>query len=223
MVMSMDKNKHREKTVGILIIAAGLGQRFAAAGGITDKLQAEFADASGQRRSVFVHSCLAAQRSGLPVCVVTRPAQQGIRLYCRRKGIPTVLVENTRMGESIAAGVRHMAEWDGWLIHLADMPFISPATLRLVASKVVEDGIVRPVFHASPGHPVGFGRCAFKALSALTDEQGARNLLTQFPLYTIELQDEAILRDIDLPSQLPTGEEYAVAKQSGNEPGAELD
>lgn len=208
----MDEHKHREKVTGILLIAAGQGERFKAAGGTTDKLQAEFTDAAGQRRPLFMHSCLAAQQSGLPVCVVTRPAQQAIRDYCQQQGIPTVLVENTRMGESIAAGVRHTAMWDGWLIHLADMPFISAATLRLVASKIVEDGIVRPVFGATPGHPVGFGRCAFRALSTLTDEQGARSLLTQFPLYTIDLNDESILRDIDLPSQLPEGGDHAVAK-----------
>lgn len=219
----MDKHEHREKTIGVLVIAAGQGQRFTEAGGATDKLQAAFADASGQVKSVFVHSCQAAQQSGLPVCVVTRPAQQAIRDYCEQQGIPTVLVENTRMGESIAAGVRQTAAWDGWLIHLADMPFISAATLRLVASKVVEEGIVRPVFRASPGHPVGFGRCAFRALSALTDEQGARSLLVQFPLYTIELQDTSILQDIDLPSQLPAAESHAVAQRSRYAPGAELD
>lgn len=208
----MDNNEHREKVTGILLIAAGQGERFKAAGGATDKLQAEFADASGQIRTLFAHSCLAAQQSGLPLCVVTRPAQQAIRDYCDQQKIPTVLVENTRMGESIAAGVRHTATWDGWLIHLADMPFISAATLRLVASKIVEDGIVRPVFGATPGHPVGFGRCAFRALSTLTDEQGARSLLTLFPLYTIELQDDSVLRDIDLPSQLPEGENHAIVK-----------
>ncbi|MEI2263919.1 nucleotidyltransferase family protein [Erwinia sp. CGal63] len=208
----MDWGEHREKTIGVLVIAAGRGQRYKAAGGATDKLQAEFADASGQSATVFVHSCLAAQQSGLPVCVVTRPGQHAIRQYCEQQGIATVLVENTRMGESIAAGVRHTADWDGWLIHLADMPFITADTLRLVAGKVVEDGAVRPTFNGRPGHPVGFGRGAFQALSTLSEEQGARSLLVQFPLYTIEMRDETILRDIDLPSQLPTGGNNEVDK-----------
>ncbi|HBV40521.1 MAG TPA: molybdopterin-guanine dinucleotide biosynthesis protein MobA [Erwinia sp.] len=217
----MDKPGHWENAVGVLVIAAGLGQRFTEAGGTTDKLQATFTDASGQRKSVFVHSCQAAQQSGLPVCVVTRPTQRAIRDYCEQHAIPTVLVENTRMGESIAAGVRHTARWGGWLIHLADMPFISAQTLRLVASKVTAEGVVRPVFRASPGHPVGFGRCAFNALSALTDEQGARSLLMQFPLYMIELQDASILQDIDLPSQLPVAESPAIAERprQASEPG----
>lgn len=211
-VNNMDKTEPREKTVGVLIIAAGVGQRFKAAGGATDKLQAEFTDTEGRRRSVFAHSFFATLQSGLPICVVTRPEQQAIRQLCQQHHVTTVLVENTRMGESIAAGVRQMAAWDGWLIHLADMPFITGATLRLVADKVVEDGIVRPVWQARQGHPVGFGRQTFKALSTLTDEQGARGLALHFPLYTIELEDEAVLRDIDLPSQLPAGEKHAVAK-----------
>lgn len=199
----MDDRQLQGNPVGILVIAAGHGRRFTAAGGETDKLLAEFSDASGRAGRVFEHSCRAALQSQLPVCVVTRPAQHAIQRYCQQQGIPVVLVENDRMGESIAAGVRRMSGWRGWLIHLADMPFISAAVLQQMAKEITDEGIVRPTFGGQPGHPVGFGRSTQAALSQLTAEHGARDLLTQFPLHTVELDDEAILRDIDLPSQLP--------------------
>ena len=199
----MDDRKLEGNRVGILVIAAGHGRRFTAAGGLTDKLLAEFSDSSGVKGTVFESSCRAAIQSQLPVCVVTRPAQHAIQHYCQQQGIPVVLVENDRMGESIAAGVRKMSGWRGWLIHLADMPFISAAVLRQIAEAVTDEGIVRPAFLGQPGHPVGFGRAAQSALAQLTSEHGARALLAQFPLHTVELNDEAILRDIDLPSQLP--------------------
>ena len=72
-----------------------------------------------------------------------------------------------------------------------------------IAGAITDNGSVRPVFHGQQGYPVGFSRNAQTALARLTSEHGARDLLVQFPLYTLELDDDAILRDIDLPSQLP--------------------
>ena len=63
------------------------------------------------------------------------------------------------LGASLAAGVRHSRDADGWIVALGDMPFIAPATFAAVA-KVLREGalIAAPVHRASNarGHPVGF-------------------------------------------------------------------
>ncbi|WP_428943434.1 nucleotidyltransferase family protein [Pantoea sp. FN060301] len=191
--------------MGIIIVAAGQGLRFTQAGGKGDKLQAVFADERGRVRPLFVHTLSAARESQLPLCVVTRPAQLAIRDYCREAEIPLVLVENSRLGESIAAGVRSMSDCQGWIVHLADMPFVTPSLFQQVAERIVAEGIVRPLWRGKPGHPVGFGRDTFPALGTLTAEEGARGLLKQFPVRTFDVEDEAAIRDIDLPSHLPGG------------------
>lgn len=187
---------------GILIIAAGYGRRFTAAGGQGDKLLARFNVASGQKSTVFARALQSACDSGLPVTVVTRPAQQRIRQQCAAANIPVVLVENTRMGESIAAGVRATAEWAGWIIHLGDMPFLSATVFKRIAHALRPDCAVRPVFCGHAGHPVGFGQQARLALCELREDDGARSVLRTLPLVTFSWHNDTILRDIDTPEHL---------------------
>lgn len=200
--ISQNKGAEMSHACGIIIVAAGQGRRFTQAGGEGNKLLAAFADRQGNVRPLFAHTLLAAQKSQLPLCVVTRPERSEIRHYCQQAAIPLVLVDNTRLGESIAAGVRRMCHWQGWIVHLADMPFVTETLFQQVAERMVAEGIIRPVWRGRPGHPVGFGRDTFTALSALTAEEGARGLLKEFPVTTFEVDDEAVVRDIDLPSHL---------------------
>lgn len=188
--------------VGILIIAAGCGRRFTAAGGKGDKLQSDVAGPDGKVASVFSHAFRAACEAEMPVVVVTRPAQQAIRQRCAAAGVPVVLVENSAMGESIAAGVRATSDWRGWIIHLADMPFIAPSLFNALARALEDNPAVRPVYQGVTGHPVGFGRSAQQALSELHAEEGARSVLRSLPLTKLNWPDDTILRDIDTPAHL---------------------
>ncbi len=69
-------------TTGIVITAAGRGERFIQAGGQGNKLNAGFADAAGERRSLFEHTLCQALASGLPVQVVTRPDNLPVLAAC---------------------------------------------------------------------------------------------------------------------------------------------
>ena len=102
----------------ILILAAGRGERFRAAGGASDKLDAPLTTASGTR-SVLEHVIAAAQASGLPWHVVT--AQE-----TRHHAVQG-------MGTSIATGVAATRHAPGWLILPADLPLVRPESLRAVA------------------------------------------------------------------------------------------
>lgn len=109
------------------------------------------------------------------------------------------------MGASLACGVAAASDADGWVIALADMPWIAPATIRAIAEALRSGAdIAAPAYRGQRGHPVGFARrhCAF--LSTLTGDSGARSLLEHGGdrLTLVAVDDAGILRDIDTPSDV---------------------
>lgn len=189
-------------TTGIVITAAGRGERFIQAGGSGNKLNALL-----QGKTVFEHTLQQALASGLPVQVVTRPENLPVQQVCAAYQVPCTLLASGGLGESIAAGVAATANWNGWLIHLADMPFISPQIFVQVAAALSQHNIVRPSFQHQPGHPVGFTAILRKQLCALHGDNGARELLRSHgEVYLLHLDQPGIVQDIDLPSQLVANE-----------------
>lgn len=106
------------------------------------------------------------------------------------------------MGASLAWGVSQSRDADGWLIALADMPWILPDTIRAVAGAVAgASAIAAPVYQGRRGHPVAFGRDYGPALVDLWGDEGARGLLAALPGEVILLPcaDSGVVRDVDLP------------------------
>ncbi|MER5116763.1 nucleotidyltransferase family protein [Serratia marcescens] len=193
-------------TTGIVITAAGRGERFIQAGGQGNKLNAGFADAAGERRSLFEHTLCQALASGLPVQVVTRPDNLPVLAACAANQVPATLLASAGLGDSIAAGVAATPHWQGWLIHLADMPFVGADVFRQVADALWQHPIVRPCYAQQPGHPVGFSARLRKPLCQLRGDNGARELLQGAAVHLLPLEHPGVVRDIDLPSQLPASE-----------------
>jgi len=139
---------------------------------------------------------------------VLRPRAQKLGQMLRDAGCNTVVCKNAAegMGTSLAAGIRAAPEADGWVVALADMPFLRPETIRVIV-KAIADGaaIAAPTYRGERGHPVGFARRFFEELSALHGDSGARALLDRHPdrVTTHEVDDPGVLRDIDKPSDLP--------------------
>ncbi|MFZ1872299.1 MAG: nucleotidyltransferase family protein [Chania sp.] len=185
-------------TTGIVITAAGHGERFTQAGGTGNKLNAAL-----HGSTVFEQTLQQALASGLPVQVVTRPENLPVQHACAAHQVPVTLLASGGLGESIAAGVAATSDWAGWLIHLADMPFVTPAVFLQVASALQQHSIVRPVCQQQPGHPVGFSAAWCRALCCLSGDRGARELLSREPVYLLPIDQPGIVQDIDLPSQLP--------------------
>ncbi len=160
---------------GILILAAGLGRRYKAAGGQGEKLLAPCPPHDNQPLiAVVITQALA---SGLPVHVVTRPESVGIQALANRYQLPVTLITSHVMGESIAAGVRSTGDWDGWLIQPGDMPEITSADYQAVAQALKHHHQARPMWQNLPGHPVGFGTRWGQALMELNADRGARSLI----------------------------------------------
>ena len=110
------------------------------------------------------------------------------------------------MGASLAAGVDANRRAAGWVVALADMPFIQSATHRKVAHAVAEGAeLVAAGHHGERGHPVGIGARFRDELVALEGDAGARNIVRANPhlLQVIECDDPGVLRDIDTPADLP--------------------
>lgn len=110
------------------------------------------------------------------------------------------------MGTSIAACVAATADAPGWVVALADMPFIRPSTIAAVrAALAAGSPLAAPVYRGSRGHPVGFGAKFRGALAALRGDEGARWLLHEHrdELGLVECADPGIVRDVDRPGDLP--------------------
>lgn len=109
------------------------------------------------------------------------------------------------MATSLAWGVAQSINAGGWLIALADMPWIRPGTIRAVAVSIATPRtIAAPTYQGRRGHPVAFGRAYGQELMALTGDQGARRLLASHAAEVVlqRCQDPGVLRDVDLRQQL---------------------
>jgi molybdenum cofactor cytidylyltransferase len=181
-----------------ILLAAGRAQRFG-----SDKLMHPLAG-----RPMACVSAAALQQVLPDTLAVTRPDQQALIEQLAAQGVPTITLgeSNGGMGMSIAAGVAARADAKGWLVALADMPFIQPATIaRVLAALQNGSPIAAPVYQGQRGHPVGFSAAFGDALRALRSDAGARELLQRHAaeITLIACDDPGILADIDTPADLP--------------------
>lgn len=109
------------------------------------------------------------------------------------------------IGSSIAAGIQASAAARGWVIALADMPWIELATIRQVHQALATGAsMVAPLHAGRRGHPVGFSSIWQAQLSNLDGDSGAREMLAEnsSSLTLIETDDAGVVRDIDHPRDL---------------------
>lgn len=169
----------------VIILAAGKGQRFRDSGGKVHKL-----DALLDGKTVLEHVLDAANAAGLPWHLVRPPGG------------------TDGMGESIARGVTATAEASGWLILPGDLPLIRPESLRRVALALNEKPVVVPHYQSQHGHPVGFHRSYFTALSALQGDKGAGSIVQgaykRGEVLPLTLSDRGIIEDVDTTGDLRT-------------------
>lgn len=181
-----------------ILLAAGNGSRFDPAG-VDNKLLAIPGDL--QQAVVFVAASNMLQT--VPVLAVCRTrllvpeltAAGCTALICADAGLG--------MSASLKYGVQHAAQAQGWIIALGDMPYVKPSTYAgLLAA--LKDGvdIAVPVYQGQRGNPVAFSRRHLSRLMALEGDRGARQLLKEFPVREIPVNDPGIHRDIDTRDDL---------------------
>jgi len=149
--------------------------------------------------------------SVLPLSIVViNPSLSTLKTPLEKMGLRVVINEQAEqgMGSSIACGVRASTSGteafsestSGWLIMLADMPYIKPETIKLLADKLEQGAsLVAPLLDQQRGHPVGFSPCFKDELLALNKNMGARQILKNYQseLELIPVNDKGTIIDID--------------------------
>jgi molybdenum cofactor cytidylyltransferase len=109
------------------------------------------------------------------------------------------------MGASLAAGIAATDGADGYVVALADMPWVAPATIRAVVEALRGGAsIAAPRCRGKRGHPVGFGAAHRDELAALAGDVGARAIVDAHgdALRLVDVDDAGTLADVDVPGDL---------------------
>jgi molybdenum cofactor cytidylyltransferase len=109
------------------------------------------------------------------------------------------------MGASLACAARAAGRADGYVVALADMPFVRASTIAAVRDALAAGAsLAAPYWRARRGHPVGISGAFYEQLLASHADEGAKRLLAQNEsrLVKVPVGDPGVLRDIDTPGDL---------------------
>ena len=181
-----------------ILLAAGSSRRFGA-----DKRLHPLADGT----PMAIASARRLAEACTRTLVVIRHGDSALATLFTAEGIETVVCNDADkgMGHSLSRGIAASAEADGWLVALADMPYIEPVSYLTVLRALQNGaGLARPTYQGKIGHPVGFSANYLPDLLTLTGDQGGKAILDahQNALYLCPVEDPGILKDIDQSSQL---------------------
>jgi len=188
--------------VGILL-SAGFSRRFGA---------------SNKLLQILNNGCPVALAAGkklieaIPLSIaVVRPENHALAHLLQGAGLKVFFCseQDTEMADSLSAAVKFSAAFgessDGFIIALADMPYIDSLTIIAISTKLSEGAsIVVPTYQGKRGHPVGFSAKFRGELECLFGDEGARSILKRYPeeITFLECDDSGILSDIDTPADL---------------------
>jgi molybdenum cofactor cytidylyltransferase len=193
--------------IGVLL-AAGAGTRFGGAKLLASLPRPSHGVAAGT--PIGVAACLHLVAALPRVIAVVRPRDRELARALEDAGARVLECAEAHegMGVTLAAAVKASADADGWVVALADMPWIAPATIAAVAARLREGAqLAAPVRAGRRGHPVGFGRAHHAALSTLGGDEGARSIVAAHPdaLEIVDVDDPGVLLDVDKPGDLSGG------------------
>ncbi len=190
--------------VGILL-AAGRGTRFGGGKLLAPLPVASHGVAAGTTigAAAALHLCAAVS----DVVAVIRLGDAALREALSATGAHVIECPRADegMGASLACGVTAVSDARGFVVALADMPWIAPATIEKVVQALVDGAAIAAPFHAGQrGHPVGFAATYAAELRALSGDEGARPLLARYAraVHRIDVDDAAVARDVDAPADL---------------------
>ncbi|HEY1720997.1 MAG TPA: nucleotidyltransferase family protein [Magnetospirillaceae bacterium] len=190
--------KERPPIIGLLL-AAGRASRFRAATG-RDKLAEPIPLGLPYAGIPVIAAALSALRPAVDevIAVVSESNARAIGLV-EALGATAIRCSSGGTGESIALGVNARPDAGGWVVALADMPFIRSETIRAIAKGLERADLVAPSYKGQRGHPVGFGKAHGATLATLTGDEGARAILKLVEPLIIETDDVGTVTDIDSP------------------------
>ncbi len=181
-----------------LLLAAGSAQRFG-----SDKLRHRLPH--GVPIAVQAARHLKAELE--TVFAVVRPNEKDLFAQLQAEGCQVTICENAKegMGASLACAARAAGEAAGYLVALADMPFVRRSSIAALRDALAAGApLVAPYFRGRRGHPVGISGVFYKSLLDCSGDEGAKKLLAenQEKLVKIPIGDPGVIRDIDRPEDL---------------------
>ena len=187
-----------------ILLAAGYSRRF----GSSDKLLHPLPDGTPIGLAAGINLVQVIPQT----IAVVRRENHALQKLLKETGIEVITCAEHEQGmaDSIAAAIRYssnLPHTDGFIIALADMPFINPATITEVAQQVKKGApIVVPTYRGQRGHPVGFSAKFGPELEKLKGDVGARSILQRHSaeVHLYETLDRGILMDIDTSSDIPS-------------------
>ena len=183
-----------------ILLAAGDGSRFDPLGN-HDKLLQALDDGCGVAVTAAANLLAVMPR----VLAVVRPGNHQLQAELRAIGCEVTICGEAAggMGASLAHAIAKTDTAAGWIIALADMPYVRPSTIRALLDALRSGAdIAAPSCHGRRGNPVGFSRLYLSHLLALSGDEGARQLLQTEPVQLVQVDDPGIHRDIDRPQDL---------------------
>ncbi|MFP5019520.1 nucleotidyltransferase family protein [Pseudonocardia phyllosphaerae] len=191
-----------------LLLAGGAGRRMGTPKGLVQL----------HGRPLAVRAVHALRDGGCsPVTVVLGARAEAVTDVLLRAGlgadpdsdVTTVVAEDWAdgMGASLRCGLDALAHLPGVgaaLVHLVDLPGVTPEAIRRVAEGAGPSSLRRAAYGGVPGHPVLLGREHWSGVVArATGDAGARGYLADHPaLELVEVGDVAVPDDVDTPEQL---------------------
>ncbi|KAF3998653.1 nucleotidyltransferase family protein [Glaciimonas immobilis] len=188
--------------VGILL-AAGRGRRFDPTGEQSKLLQLL------PNGNTVLASAASRLSMALPTYVVCRPDTPTLtaQLLSQLVGGCTLLYcadADDGMAATLVHGLQQTSAATGWVIALADMPFVAVDTIKALTAALAQGAdIAVPVHNRRRGNPVAFSHRHLSQLLQLRGDQGARGLLQRFPVVEVVVDDPGILLDIDTVADIP--------------------
>ncbi len=181
-----------------LLLAAGAATRFG-----SDKLRHELPHGVSLAVQAARHLKTAAPR----VVAVVRPGADETARALAAEGCEIVVCERAAegMGASLACAARSAGEAGGYLVALADMPFVRPSSIAAVRDALAGGALIAaPYFRARRGHPVGIAGSLRGELERLSGDEGARRIVAarEKDLVKVPVGDPGVVRDIDRPEDL---------------------
>jgi molybdenum cofactor cytidylyltransferase len=110
------------------------------------------------------------------------------------------------MSTSIQAGLRALpATAVGAMIVLADQPYVTSQTLRLLADEFrrTRPPALVPTFHGQRGNPVVIAASLFATMMELRGDVGFRAVAAKHAVAELAVDDEGVVKDIDSAADLP--------------------
>jgi molybdenum cofactor cytidylyltransferase len=179
-----------------LLLAAGSATRFG-----SDKLRHELPHGV----AIAVQAARNLKLELDAVIAVVRPGSGELAQALKNEGCEDVVCDNAAegMGASLACAARAAGKADGYLVALADMPFVRPSTIAAVRDALAAGAsLAAPYWRARRGHPVGISGTFFDELLACRGDEGAKQLFARNEVRKVAVGDPGVIRDIDTPADL---------------------